>query len=147
MPTGYRTGHLLAVIDATHDMTTYDYADQGDLPDVTDPRGHVTQLRYNGIYGLGDLKSVTNPRGPVTQLLAYDRYGNAVLSQDAAGNQTRATFDARSRLIEQRTFGRDNTSGLQVAHAHVEYAYDALDRQVRMTTYDDLNPENNQFQL
>jgi RHS repeat-associated protein len=131
------TGDLLASVDALGNTTTYVHARAANLPGG----------QYDGIYGPGDLESVTDPLGHVTTYAAYDRYGNVTRLLDAAGNLTTDQYDARSRLVERFAFGRDPTSGAQMAISQVEYAYDRLDRQVRQTTFDELDPANNKFQL
>jgi RHS repeat-associated protein len=122
MLSGFRTGNLLAVIDAAGDETEYAYQVHTATADS----------------GLGDLLSVRDPRGKLTLYLGYDRYGNALSIQDAAGNVTTQTFDVRSRLLLKKdTFGH-----------HVEYAYDGLDRKVRETKFDDTPGSTaNQFHL
>ncbi len=125
--TGQNTGNLLATIDAMGDTTTYQYATVG---------------AYNGAYGPGDLMSVTDPRGNKTQYLQYDAYGDAMVIEDAAGNYTTQTFDVRSRMISQTVYG-----GQSSAHSTTVYVYDGLDRVIRETEFDDLDPSDNQFSL
>ena len=129
--TGLNTGDLLATIDPIGATTLYTYATSASVGSSGSVYG------YNGTYGLGDLMTATVVRGgllnEVTQYVQYDPYGNATVIVDPAGNYTTRSFDVRSRLIVQTTYG-----GQDAAKNSTVYVYDGLDRVVRQTEIDEL---------
>ncbi len=138
--TGLDTGDLLATVDAVGDVTEYTYATSATVGAGGPSYG------YNGTYSLGDLMTETVVRGggmnEVTKYLQYDAYGNVTMSADPAGNYTISTFDVRSRPLSVTTYGSESQK-----HSTTDYAYDGLDRVIRQTEFDDLDPADNAFTL
>ena len=142
-----RTGNLLATVDALGDTTTYTYA--APLLDGAANFTYADISTFNGTYGPGDRKTETDATGHLTRYESYDRYGNStavfVQAQGNDGSFVTQQYDARSRMVLTSTFGR--TSGVETAHSHTVYAYDALDRTIQQTQFDDLDPQNDKFHL
>jgi YD repeat-containing protein len=116
------------------DLTTYDYypADatctgghlgcRGQLKQITDALGHITQLtRYSA---LGQLEQLTDPNGLITTM-TYDAR-QRLTSLDAGGETTAYSYDPAGQVI--RVARPDG--------AYLVYTYDAAHRLIK--TQDDL---------
>jgi YD repeat-containing protein len=111
------------------DLTTYDYYPsdaactgghlgcRGQLKQLTDALGHVTQLdRYNAH---GQVEQLTDPNGLVTTL-AYD-LRQRLVSFDSGGETTTYTYDPAGQL----------TRITRPDGAYLEYSYDAAHRLIK----------------
>ncbi len=133
-------------------VTTYEYDRAGNVRFVTDPRGNVTETRYDDH---GRATRVIHPatdEHPATQTeTRYDALGRRVAALDQEGKITRYRYDPLGRLIEVRQYldpskaASDAEFTLDVTDASVvstRYSYDELGNQRtqtdalgRVTTY------------
>jgi YD repeat-containing protein len=93
-------GQVLTEKDPLNNTTTYEYYPSTDFPS-TDPNaeGHTQ----------GDLKQVTNAAGHVTQYTKYNRHGQVLETKDPNNVTTSFTYDLRQRLLSTNVGGRTTT--------------------------------------
>lgn len=163
--TSYDTANRVAAItDAGANEVRYSYDANSNLVSIIDrdqsDLGRPTEV-FTETFGYDNLDRLmqrTDSAGAITQF-AYDSRDNLVSSRDASGNVSRAVFDGLDRIIEivrelrdtgtgqgsiigtvrTRTAWDDNSR--QVAQTDdvgnvTAYAYDPLDRLVRVTMAD-----------
>ena len=89
----------------------YEYAANGQVERVVDPKGLATTYTYDGF---GQLTTQTSPDTGVTQL-TYDRLGNALSRSDARGVTAQYEYDA---------VGRKTAVRFADSSADIQYVYD-----------------------
>jgi len=108
--------------------TTYAYDEDGNLVQVTDPAGNVTQYGYDA---LGDVTSVTEPQlpgqsAPGVWNYTYDAAGEQLSATDPLGNTTQDTYNYFGELASSTDALTNTTS----------YGYDFLGDLTTVTSPD-----------
>lgn len=104
-------GLLLSRTSPTGSTHHYEYTRRGDLSAHVDPRGYRSEYESERYYG-----ALRVERDPLGAARSWERdvFGNCLVYTDAAGAETRYTYDNRAQIVRvERPEG-----------AHVEYAYD-----------------------
>lgn len=91
----------LAEVGGAGRTVGYGYGAAGDLTDVTDVRGGVTHMTYDGSHRL---LTVIDPRGVTITTNVYDSGGRAIEQRDAQNKKTTLAYDVGNR----QTVVRDN---------------------------------------
>ena len=149
-------GWLESSTDPEGNTTTWsDFDGLGNPQTITDKRGFVTQLEYDGLEYVRTIKRQAGPSGEqtVTETFVYDSLGNLRESTDARGPEykTTYTYDGRYRLIETTqdlVYGDGGTLVTKITYDQVgnvlsttdprgdfyqqQFAYDAGNRVVRI---------------
>lgn len=90
-------GQTLSVTDAAGNTTYYNYDPLGDLHEVVDPAGHLTET-IDDILGHPMLRSDPDAGWSA---YTYDPLGELLASDDAKGQTTTYTYDLLGRLIQR----------------------------------------------
>jgi YD repeat-containing protein len=157
-----RANQLRASIDGEGVRTEFRYDGAGNKIETIQAAGLPGQERHSFYdYDLDNrLISVTDPQGGITTY-EYDVLGNQTRIVEANGNARANSFDALGRLTSTTTFlAPDESSGVVTAHEYdrrnnivrstqsfldgsdartTDYAYDLLNRQVRVTDAEDFS--------
>ncbi|MAO24286.1 MAG: hypothetical protein CMJ25_26340 [Phycisphaerae bacterium] len=142
--TGSDTLYALAKITRTYDTLdrydsqsyeVYDYAALGtDCADPSNSTQQVVSIVYNDDSSIQEMSvpSGDDQLSNITQYF-YDSASRRNFIVDGAGNITESEYDSDSNLTKviQSDFSSESPTTSQVFH--VDYAYDALDRQISMT--------------
>jgi len=96
----------LSVTDASGATTTILRDDMGNIRDVFDPLGRVTQYDYDAN---NDLVEEIDPAGN-TSTFAYDSQGNVIKQVDPLGNVTEMTYNQNFDSLTSLTDARGNTT-------------------------------------
>ncbi|MGH8187997.1 MAG: hypothetical protein ACREUC_15665, partial [Steroidobacteraceae bacterium] len=151
-PDAGRRKQSVAIRSVGNLVTSYQYDQSGNVRFITDPRGNITETRYDEH---GRPRAVLYPatdENPATQTeTKYDLVGRRVEQTDQEGKITRYRHDAVGRLTEVRQYidqslaASDSTFSLSPTTTGLvatRYAYDAAGNQQtqtdalgRVTTY------------
>jgi YD repeat-containing protein len=96
----------------TYDLNGQPLTMKGPRSDVNDTTTYAYYATTTTDYSTGDLSQVTNPAGQITQYPKYNKSGQVLRSIDPNGVITDYTYDARQRLTSM------TVGGLQTAYAY-----------------------------
>ncbi|MFJ8580372.1 LamG-like jellyroll fold domain-containing protein [Micromonospora sp. NPDC093277] len=131
-----RDGRSTSGVSDNRYLTTYSYDEQGNRTTVTDPLGRVTKTVYTdgstpaedgGMAPPGLPSTVTSPAGTRQQLFYFPN-GDLARTVDAAGKETRYTYDGLGRVTTTKEITETFPSGVTTT-----YEYDKLGRTVART--------------
>jgi RHS repeat-associated protein len=96
---------LVATVTAASVVTSYAFADAGNIRTTTVTNAQAGTNRYEFNITTQRMTKSTDPMGRVT-LMAYDASGRITLITSPEGNKTQYTYDARGNVTEARAISK-----------------------------------------
>ncbi len=123
------SGGQATITDALGKATVLSFDAMGELTGVTAPAvGGVSQTTSYAYNANGDVTQVTDPRGNVVTY-GYDASGNRILDRDAAGNTVTRTYGPKNQLLTETAYVVPDPDGAGAGQPGTllttRYVYDA----------------------